>query len=92
VKSYGCKAQDRTFADLSKHLYGDAKFSQALFLFNRHMHPENKTFRENPPRLEVGLVILVPPVEILARKYPEVIKELGPMWRQLVEQLRNDPQ
>ncbi len=50
---------------ISKHLYGTGAYFKALYELNRKQHPR-------ADRLKTGDVILAPPVEVLAHRFPDL--------------------
>jgi hypothetical protein len=63
--SYSVKSGESSFADLSKRFYHSEKYAQPLLLYNREYNPAAADLRADPPRLQVGQPILVPPTYIL---------------------------
>jgi nucleoid-associated protein YgaU len=67
------------FASVSRHFYQTDKYGQALLLFNRN-HPQTSAgIRQEPPVLQPGQMIFIPPTHVLERRYGPAIPELTPL-------------
>jgi hypothetical protein len=66
--------QDRSFEDLSRRLYNDPHYAQALLQFNRNMPNAPPNLQQDPPVLQPGTSIMVPPQEILEKTYKEAVR------------------
>jgi nucleoid-associated protein YgaU len=77
-ETYLCKASD-TFEDISARFYHSLKYSQALLLFNR-AHPRRAAALWNdPPQLQEGQPVYIPPLRILERQFGHSIPDLKPL-------------
>jgi hypothetical protein len=78
--TYTCKAND-TFRSVSQAVYQTDAYDQALLLFNRNHPLANDSIKQNPPQLQAGQPIYIPPLRILRKYYaastPEV-KDAAP--------------
>jgi hypothetical protein len=77
-ETYRCKPGD-TFESICEAKYLSSKFAQALLLFNRNHPLAAPGLLQNPPVLEVGQAVYVPPAGILQRRYPAAVKDLSPL-------------
>ena len=78
INAYSIKPEDRSFADISQNLYGNAKYAQALVLFNRDHPQATEGIRQEPPQLRPGTPIFFPPKEILESKYASTLTSPTP--------------
>jgi nucleoid-associated protein YgaU len=77
-ETYLCKAAD-TFESISTQFYHSPKYAQALLLFNR-AHPRRAAALWNdPPQLQDGQPIYIPPLRILERQYGHTIPDVRPL-------------
>jgi hypothetical protein len=79
VKIYYCKADDRDFTELAKRECLSANYAQALLRFNRDDNRVHPNLRQDPPRLEPGVPVRIPPLSVLEERYPHLIQGLKPM-------------
>jgi nucleoid-associated protein YgaU len=76
-QNYRAVAGD-TFRSISARFYHSDKYERALVLFNRS-HPMGcEGSRQDPPRLQPGEIVHLPPVYILERRYPAAIPDSQP--------------
>jgi hypothetical protein len=78
INAYSIKPEDKSFADISKNVYGNDKYAQALVLFNRDHPQATEGVRQDPPQVRPGTPIFYPPKEILESKYGSVITGPAP--------------
>jgi len=71
VESYEVKAPDRSFADVSRKIYGSEQYAQALVLFNREHPLAADGLKQNPPLLREGTRVYFPGIDVLKSKYPQ---------------------
>jgi hypothetical protein len=72
--TYVCKATD-TFASISQAVYRTEIYGQALLLFNRNHPLATENVRRDPPVIQAGQPIYIPPMEILRKYYASAIAE-----------------
>jgi nucleoid-associated protein YgaU len=77
-ETYRCKPGD-TFESICEAKYLSPKFAQALLLFNRNHPLAAPGVLQNPPVLQVGQAIYIPPAGILQRRYPTAVRDLSPL-------------
>lgn len=71
--------QGDTFESISNQHYHADKFGQALLLFNR-AHPRAADgVRFDPPKLQPGMFVFVPPLRILEKNYASSIPDHTPL-------------
>lgn len=73
-ETYICKPDD-TFARISGKLYNSTIYDRALLLFNRQHPRAADSLRQEPPLLQVGQPLYIPPLRILQKRYAAVIPE-----------------
>jgi hypothetical protein len=73
-ETYHCRAND-TFRTISQEFYRTDKYERALMLFNRSHPLATDAVRQDPPRLQAGQPVYVPPARILERYYPAAIAD-----------------
>jgi len=66
--TYTCKANE-TFRSISQAVYRTDAYDQALLLFNRNHPLANEAIKQNPPLLQAGQPIYIPPLQILRKYY-----------------------
>lgn len=59
------------YTKISKRVYGTVRYFAALAVFNQHRIPEPKNMRP-------GMVVLVPPGEVLEERFPELFADSQP--------------
>jgi hypothetical protein len=81
-ETYICQPRD-TFAGISSHYYYTDKYALALLQFNRH-HPRAAVgISQDPPVLQAGQPVYIPPLRILEKQYlsapadPSLITQVG---------------
>ena len=74
--TYVCKATD-TFASISQAVYRTEIYGQALLLFNRNHPLATENVRRDPPVIQAGQPIYIPPMQILRKYYGSAIAETG---------------
>ena len=72
--TYTCRAND-TFRSISQAVYRTDAYDQALLLFNRNHPLANEAIKQNPPLLQSGQPIYIPPLQILRKYYAASIPE-----------------
>jgi nucleoid-associated protein YgaU len=72
---YRCKPGD-TFDKISTNHYHTERYALALLLFNRDHPLASDAVRRDPPQLEPGLPVYLPPTRILEARYRSVITGL----------------
>jgi hypothetical protein len=72
--TYVCKATD-TFASISQAVYHTEIYGQALLLFNRNHPLATENVRREPPVIQAGQPLYIPPLEILRKYYTSAIAE-----------------
>lgn len=73
-ETYHCRAND-SFRTISMQFYRSEKYSQALWLFNRNHPLASDMVRQDPPILQAGQPIYIPPIRILEKYYSSTIPE-----------------
>jgi nucleoid-associated protein YgaU len=73
-ETYLCKSGD-TLQQISKKFYNSEDYHLALLLFNRSHPRATATIWKDPPTLQEGQPIYVPPLRVLERQYAPVIPE-----------------
>jgi hypothetical protein len=68
TEMHACKESEKTFADLSKALYGSEKYAPALLQFNRENPVVGDSFRDDSPMLKKGQQVVVPPTWVLEQE------------------------
>jgi hypothetical protein len=68
-ETYICKPND-TLASICRDRYHDDRYAQALLLFNRSHPMSAPGIRSEPPVLQAGQPVYIPPAEILQKRYP----------------------
>jgi hypothetical protein len=71
-ETYICKPGD-TFASICNDKYQTSKYSQALLMHNRSHPVAADGIRSEPPVLQPGQPIYIPPSELLQKRYPALI-------------------
>jgi hypothetical protein len=74
VESTVAQASDQSFADISRRIYQNDQYAQALILFNRDHPFASATMKQDPPQLSAGMRVYFPPVDVLKSKYPEAFE------------------
>jgi hypothetical protein len=75
---YRCKPGD-TMAAVSKAYYQSERYAQALLLFNRHHPQAADPIRHDPPQLQMGTLLFIPPLRILEKRHATAIAQLPPL-------------
>jgi nucleoid-associated protein YgaU len=78
-QKYVCKQEDRNFADLSRRFYQSERYGEALLQYNREHPLVAPGVRQNPPQLQPGVEVHVPPLSELEKRYPGAIPGLQPL-------------
>jgi nucleoid-associated protein YgaU len=68
-ETYICKPND-TLASICRDRYHSDQYAQALLLFNRSHPMSAPGIRSEPPVLQAGQPVYIPPLEILQKRYP----------------------
>lgn len=76
--TYRCKQGD-TFQSISSTYYQSDKFAKALLTFNRSHPRVSDGIRQEPPVLQTGDMVFIPPQRILERKYASSIPDHVPL-------------
>jgi nucleoid-associated protein YgaU len=71
---YRCRPND-TFRSISAALYLSDRYERALLLYNRNHFLASDAVRQDPPVLQAGQTVYVPPTWLLEKQYPAVIPE-----------------
>jgi hypothetical protein len=79
VQSYACKADDTTFEVLAQNYYHSQRYAQALLQYNRDYLRGADEVKQNPPRLQPGVVVFFPPAHVLEEQYGKAIPGLAPL-------------
>jgi hypothetical protein len=74
-ETYSCKPND-TFRAISQDFYRTDKYERALLLFNRNHPLATDAVRKDPPALQPGQPVYVPPARILEKYYASAITDL----------------
>jgi hypothetical protein len=69
-ETYICKPND-TLASICRDRYHGEQYAQALLLFNRSHPMPAAGIRSEPPVLQAGQPVYIPPLEILQKRYPQ---------------------
>ncbi|MBV9123445.1 MAG: hypothetical protein JO112_08820 [Planctomycetes bacterium] len=72
-ETYSCQAGD-TFEAISQRYYHTDRYAQALTLFNRSHPRAAEGLLLDPPLVQPGTQVFIPPARILERDYARVIK------------------
>ena len=72
VQTFPARPGD-TFASLSKQLYGDEKYANALLAYNREF-----STNRNMTALQAGQTVLLPPIQILQDRYATALADVRP--------------
>jgi hypothetical protein len=73
-ETYHCRANDN-FRTISTQFYRTDKYGQALWLFNRNHPLATDMVRQDPPVLQPGQQVYIPPIRILEKYYSSAITE-----------------
>jgi hypothetical protein len=76
-EEYRLKAGE-TLATVSMQFYRTDKYAQALLLFNRNHPLASPGLRQDPPVLQPGQAVFIPPTRILEKRYGSTIPDLTP--------------
>jgi hypothetical protein len=76
-ETYICKPGD-TFASICNDKYRTDKYSQALLMHNRSHPVAADGIRSEPPVLQPGQPVYIPPSELLQKRYPALISGTTP--------------
>lgn len=76
-ETYRCKPND-SFRAISTQYYNSDKYAQALWLFNRNHPLATDALRQDPPALQPGQPVYIPPTRILEKYYASTIIEQQP--------------
>jgi hypothetical protein len=76
-ETYTCRTND-SFRSISQEFYRTDKYERALALFNRNHPLATDAVRRDPPLLQPGQPIYVPPARILERYYASAFVEGAP--------------
>ena len=79
VEPYTCTAEDKSFDELCKRKCGSAVYAQALLKYNRDGHDVPAGILRDPPLLEAGTVVQIPPISKLEERYPDLIPGHKPL-------------
>lgn len=69
--------QGDTFQAISTRFYHTEKYAPALVLFNRNHPLASPGVRQEPPVLQSGQAVFLPPTRILEKRYGTVVPELS---------------
>jgi hypothetical protein len=75
---YVCKADD-TLQKICQDEYHDVRYERALLAYNRYYQPGNSGIHSDPPVLQAGQQVMLPPQRILEKKYGSLIPNLTPL-------------
>lgn len=91
VQSVTTEPGDTSFTALSQRLFNTDKYGQALLQFNRDNNPlAGSGILQDPPRLEAGQKVFVPPTDILESRYGTLIGK-GQVIRPMNVPITNGP-
>jgi nucleoid-associated protein YgaU len=77
-EAYRCKPGD-TFESISQRFYHTDKYARALLLFNRSHPMVSEGLQQNPPLIQVGQSVYIPPLSILEKRYSGHVQDLTPL-------------
>src|SRR5204863_7655258 len=77
-EAYRCKPGD-TFEAISQRYYHTDKYARALLMFNRSHPMAGEGLQQNPPLLQVGQSVYIPPLSILEKRYGGHVQDLTPL-------------
>lgn len=77
-ETYLCKAND-TFKSISMEHYHTDIYDRALLLFNRNHPRANDAIRQEPPVMQAGQPVYIPPLRILEKQYSAAIPNHTPL-------------
>jgi nucleoid-associated protein YgaU len=77
-ETYICKPGD-TFASISRQYYQAEKYERALLVFNRNHPRASDVIRQDPPLLNAGQPVYIPPLRVLEKQYASVIPDHIPL-------------
>jgi hypothetical protein len=77
-EAYRCKPGD-TFEAISQRYYHTDKYARALLMFNRTHPMAGEGLQHNPPLLQVGQSVYIPPLSILEKRYGGHVQDLTPL-------------
>lgn len=80
VEAHVCKPDD-TFQKICRDKYNDVKYERALLAYNRSYQPSSFGIQSDPPALQSGQAVLLPPLRVLEEKYGAIIPNLSPVTR-----------
>jgi hypothetical protein len=78
VEAHVCKADD-SILKVCQDKYHDPSYEKALLAYNRNYQPGGSGIHNDPPTLQPGQVLLLPPLAILEKKYHDLIPNLKPV-------------
>ncbi len=74
VRPEVCQPGDSSFAALSQRLYGSDRYASALQAFNREHVQADPAVKQDPPRLQAGTRVFVPPASLLDSAYGDLVR------------------
>ncbi len=63
---------------MTRSIYGDDRYSQALMQFNRDHPLASPGMKQNPPQFQPGTPVYYPSKEVLRSQYPEAFTGVAP--------------
>jgi nucleoid-associated protein YgaU len=75
-ETYICRAND-TMESISEQYYHNKNYERALLLFNRNHPRASDSIRHDPPIIQEGQALFIPPVRILEKQYGAASPETG---------------
>ncbi len=79
VQNITLKPEDTNFAEFTRQHCISASYAQALLQYNLEENPANSGLRQNPPQMQPGMTVKVPPVSVLEDRYPHLLPGLKPL-------------
>lgn len=73
-----CKPDD-TLQKICQDTYHDVRYEKALLAYNRNYMPGNASIHNDPPALQAGQQIMLPPLRVLESKYGSLVPNLTPV-------------
>jgi nucleoid-associated protein YgaU len=77
-ETYSSRAGDN-FRAISEQYYRSPKYERALLLFNRDHPRASDGIRQDPPVLNAGEPVFIPPIRVLEKQYGSAISESTPL-------------
>jgi hypothetical protein len=77
-ETYACRPGD-SFRSISEQYYRSPRYERALLLFNRNHPRASEPVRQDPPILNAGQPVFLPPARVLEKQYPSAISDGVPL-------------